>query len=235
MKRKISLFVVALLLVTMMISTFAYAATTGGMKKIDAWFGDIKLMVNGSQVQSDAQPFMYNNTTYVPLRLISEALGQKVGWDQNTYTVSVTGNTADVESLKAQIASQQQQLAEKDAKIAELEAQLEGKDEENQGDASKLEDYLDEEYSTWNDVELGFDVSGDADAFELTISVDLSEYGDEWEDIDNSDVEDLLNDIYDYVKDEYPDAEISGKLVDSDSDDTLADFELSDGTLDVNF
>ncbi|MDI6602354.1 MAG: stalk domain-containing protein [Thermoanaerobacteraceae bacterium] len=241
MKKKLTILIAALLIASTVFATAAFAATTGNFKKIDAWFGNIKIVANGKTLASDPQPFLYNNTTYVPIRLVSEATGQKVTWDQNSYSVTITGSTADVDALKAQIAQKdatiatlQRDNAAKAARIAELEAQLK-KSEEKVNAASDLEDYLDDEYSTWNRMDFSFDASGDADDLELTIEIDLSEDGTRWSGTDEDDIEDWLNDIYDYVQDEYPNADFSGEIVDSDSDDTLVEFESSGSKLKVTF
>lgn len=48
----------------------------------------VNLRINGQTV---SQPtILYNNTTYVPLRVVSESLGLPVIWDQKTKTVSVS-------------------------------------------------------------------------------------------------------------------------------------------------
>lgn len=50
----------------------------------------VNLRINGQTV---SQPtILYNNTTYVPLRVVSESLGLPVGWDQKTKTVSVSND-----------------------------------------------------------------------------------------------------------------------------------------------
>ncbi|MDD2553215.1 MAG: NPCBM/NEW2 domain-containing protein [Desulfotomaculaceae bacterium] len=49
----------------------------------------IRIFVNGQQVTSDVQPFIQDGRTMVPLRVISEALGAEVAWDQDTQTVTI--------------------------------------------------------------------------------------------------------------------------------------------------
>lgn len=41
---------------------------------------------------SDQAPFVYNGSTYVPLRYISEALGKPVNWDGSTGTIYIGGS-----------------------------------------------------------------------------------------------------------------------------------------------
>jgi serine protease Do len=49
---------------------------------------DIRIYVNGMRANGDV--IVKNNTTYVPLRTVSEALGAEVNWDGSTNSVYVT-------------------------------------------------------------------------------------------------------------------------------------------------
>lgn len=51
---------------------------------------NIKIIVNGQEIVSEVQPFLKDDRTMVPLRVISEALGATVAWDQETQTVTIT-------------------------------------------------------------------------------------------------------------------------------------------------
>lgn len=59
-------------------------------QKIDVYYRNISLYVNGAQiVPKDAkgnvvEPFIYNGTTYLPVRAVGEALGMDVQWDGKT-------------------------------------------------------------------------------------------------------------------------------------------------------
>ena len=68
---------------------FIYANSNA--KEILAHFNNIKITVNGQQIETDveAPPFIYNDRTYVPLRFVSEALGADVGWDSKTKTAII--------------------------------------------------------------------------------------------------------------------------------------------------
>lgn len=76
--KKVWLSVLATVLVCMSAGIGAYAAT------------QLTLIVNGEKVTS-AEAKLIDGTTYVPLRVVSEKLGAAVGWDGDTYTVTVTG------------------------------------------------------------------------------------------------------------------------------------------------
>lgn len=50
---------------------------------------DIKININGQDVHTDVSPIIQNERTMVPLRVISENLGVKVSWNQNTKEVTL--------------------------------------------------------------------------------------------------------------------------------------------------
>ena len=53
---------------------------------------DIKIIVKGETVKSDAQPFIENGRTYLPIRAISESMGVKVDWNAENKLVTLTSN-----------------------------------------------------------------------------------------------------------------------------------------------
>jgi hypothetical protein len=53
---------------------------------------DIKLFINGKTV--DAPVEIIEGSSYVPLRVVSEALGADVKWDGDARTISITGGAA---------------------------------------------------------------------------------------------------------------------------------------------
>lgn len=91
MKKYVIGFTTGLLVGTMTVG--AFAAT--GSQNIRATYKDIKVAVNNTVVSlKDAQgrtvePFVYNGTTYLPVRGVATALGQQVSWDASTNTVYV--------------------------------------------------------------------------------------------------------------------------------------------------
>lgn len=58
---------------------------------------DIKIEINGKSVVSDVAPFIDNNRTLVPIRVISENLGYSVNWDNQTRKVTVKNNDKSIE------------------------------------------------------------------------------------------------------------------------------------------
>ncbi|WP_281887723.1 NPCBM/NEW2 domain-containing protein [Paenibacillus sp. YYML68] len=65
----------------------AYAA---GGTQIEVFYKNLKYMIDGTEKRpSEGQGFIYDGTTYVPLRFIGEALGKEVSWDASTETIWV--------------------------------------------------------------------------------------------------------------------------------------------------
>ncbi|MBP1992631.1 phosphodiester glycosidase family protein [Paenibacillus eucommiae] len=52
-----------------------------GDKLIELWIGKTDIVVNGDRVTAEVAPRIANDMTLVPLRIISEKLGWKVGWE----------------------------------------------------------------------------------------------------------------------------------------------------------
>lgn len=74
------------------------AATKDVAKQMTAYFTSggksISLVVNGVKIDKDSNgkavtPFTVDGTTYVPARIVAEALGKEVKWDANTASVNV--------------------------------------------------------------------------------------------------------------------------------------------------
>lgn len=57
---------------------------------------DIKIVVDGQEIQTDN--FLYNDTTYVPLRAVSSALGETVEYDEVANTAYI-GERKDSETM----------------------------------------------------------------------------------------------------------------------------------------
>ncbi|MFR3786265.1 MAG: stalk domain-containing protein [Agathobaculum desmolans] len=82
----------ALALCAALTSGTAFAANTV-YRTITVQYSDIKLVVDGVKVTpKDAdgitvEPFIYNGTTYLPVRAVGNAIGKQVTWDGKSKTV----------------------------------------------------------------------------------------------------------------------------------------------------
>lgn len=84
-------FIVGFVTGAMIFSTAgAYAATNSKMIEVFYNVANIKINKTSSMpTDPDNKPFVYNGTTFVPLRYISEALNLPVQWDGATSTVNI--------------------------------------------------------------------------------------------------------------------------------------------------
>lgn len=73
---------ISVLLLLAVLGSSAYAET------IDVHFNSVNLLVNKKSIE--VPNILYNGTTYVPLRAVSETLNMNVNWYDKTRTVSVT-------------------------------------------------------------------------------------------------------------------------------------------------
>ena len=71
----------------------------GSIRGFDVWQNinvlpnTIKVVVDGKEVQADN--FLYNDTTYLPIRAVSEALGKDVQYDNQTSTATISEKKED--------------------------------------------------------------------------------------------------------------------------------------------
>lgn len=75
-------------------------AATGVIKTINASYSVNKLVVNGVDTGKGNTAFISGGTTYVPLRTVSDALGQDIKWDSQSKTIYInskggTGTTLE--------------------------------------------------------------------------------------------------------------------------------------------
>lgn len=89
------------------------AALSAGVLADDS----IKVLVNGNEVTfTEAQPFIENERTLVPMRAIYEALGARVAWEGETRTIVSYDPTSDV-SITMQIDSNKMFINEQEIEL----------------------------------------------------------------------------------------------------------------------
>jgi len=132
---------------------------------------------------------------------------------------------------------------------AEMAAILENilddlKDKENAEDVAVLTDLesdlkADDDFQSIGDVEVNdIELSGDEDAVDVEVKVNLDNDDEDWDDLDDSDIEEWLEDLVaDIQNDEdLEDTFVSGEIIDTYSDDVLVYFEKDgDEELSVDF
>lgn len=71
----------------MAVLSVGVASASGFWDTINVLRNDISVVVNGENITADN--FVYNDTTYLPLRAVSEALNQPVSYDENSNTAYI--------------------------------------------------------------------------------------------------------------------------------------------------
>jgi len=91
MKQRFQGFFIGVLL---MVFLFGISATAFAMSEtINITFRGIRIVVNNELITpmdgggNVVEPFIWNGTTYLPVRAVADALGQEVRWDDSTSTV----------------------------------------------------------------------------------------------------------------------------------------------------
>lgn len=72
-----------------MVTTSMSVIAATGVKTLQAHFSVDKLIVNGVDTGKGNSAFISNGTTYVPLRTISDTLGNEISWDSSTKTIYI--------------------------------------------------------------------------------------------------------------------------------------------------
>lgn len=80
-------FIVAFLVGVMLCS--GWTAQAVNWKSIYVSNAIKNIYINDVEVQTSKEPFVYNNTTYVPLRFVRESLGFDVQWDKSEAAVRI--------------------------------------------------------------------------------------------------------------------------------------------------
>jgi hypothetical protein len=77
--------------------TILFTSVLGAEKliSIDVLYNNIKILLYGQELDikdvngNNVEPFIYNGTTYVPIRAVSEAFGKSVTWNADTGSVEI--------------------------------------------------------------------------------------------------------------------------------------------------
>ncbi len=230
MKRKILAF-------SLMLILFCSGAVFGSSysKKITAYFYDIKVSLDGKDVAFSSEPFIYDETTYVSLRDVGEALGINVYWDNNNKTIYMHSggesynNTYDIALL-------QNQLKAKDEEIKKLKD--DDDDEDDDEDLNDVEDTLEDDYDRYTkgdeDLRFTFSLSQRSnDDILIKMYGDFDRTDDAWDDRDDSEFREFIEDICDEVRKDFKeDMEI---IVYDEDKDKAAEYtyDYSDKDLDI--
>ncbi|NLS45476.1 MAG: copper amine oxidase [Firmicutes bacterium] len=102
MKRfdKVKFFVLGMV-VMVIITAFVPAFAANTTKQISATYANIKIYVDDLLISpkdglgNSVEPFIYQGTTYLPVRAVSEALGKPILWDGKTNSIYIGKHDSD--------------------------------------------------------------------------------------------------------------------------------------------
>jgi len=113
-KCKFLAFLVSLIIFTSIFATMVQAAPI--KKTLNVWFGNIIVKYNNSDITAKVSPIMVNGRTYLPMRSMAGLFNKDIKWNQQTKTVLLSDKTdSSVSTLNSQIADLKNQLSSKDA------------------------------------------------------------------------------------------------------------------------
>ncbi len=225
------LFIVSLLV-------FAFTATAGayvGSKQTKLDYNNFKITVDGQPVNLSVgvEPFTIDSVTYIPLRIVGEALKCNVNWQGDTKTVVITsGASVQTTTLLQQVAQKDIEIQELKQQVSQLQIQL-TEEEEEKGNSNlyDLEDELLDDFDEIEDVDVDdIWLDGDEDEINVEVEVDLDDYEDEWLELTDSDIRIWVMDLVGDIQDELDrKTEVNGEIINSDNGDVLVKFS-KDGT-----
>jgi hypothetical protein len=218
LRRRLSMIVVLAFLFTMVMGLPTFAAPWTSVDKVDAYSG-VTIFYNGEELTSDKQPLIINDTTYVPLRLIMETIGNYIYWDAANYRVIMTGSSSS--ATPSEIADKDAQIAALEDKITRLENLLAAK-----GDlsdiADDLQDYFEDAGMDYfgDEIEATFSLDGDTQDIKYIIELDFrsADYYKDLSKLDQDDIKIFLDDVEEELNDlidrtDFEDADITGELL----------------------
>lgn len=222
-KKKIMSILITTMILVGSFGAFSYGNTVS--KTLEAWYGTVRIIVDGENVTNKIEPFVVDGTTYIPLRVVAETFNKNVDWNPSTSTATITDDLTQVDDYY------QTEILKRDVEIMSLRSQIERLEDEIEDiesvDLDDLEDDLNDDFDEYEDIEFDINLDGDEDEIEVEIEVDLDDYDREWNDLSERDIEDYLQDIVDEILDVYPDADIEGFIIDTDEDEELIEFSIT--------
>lgn len=247
MKKRISLLIIGILIFT---SFTAFGADKA--QKLDAWFYNIKVVINGQTLSTPLQPFIYNNNTYVPLRPIVEGMGGTPTWDDATKTITIKNTSSDevlrlkneISALNFEVNNSKAQLKTKDDKIKELEDKIkklddDDDDDDDDKDLDDLEDNLEDDYDSYSDgskkMEFSYSLSQSSKTVKVKIETNFSKSDAIWQDRSKSGFQGFIENIAEEIHDDnnFDDYDIEITVYDEDNK-KIGEYSYDEGDDDFN-
>ncbi|NLI90266.1 MAG: copper amine oxidase N-terminal domain-containing protein [Epulopiscium sp.] len=205
-------------------------------KKIDATFKNIKVFSNNQQQTMAQEPFLYNNSVYLPVRAVAELVGKNVEWVGSTNSVHISdksgGSSSTVEQLQAQLTAKEFEVARLNAELSKLKSEMEalkedGKGGQSSGNLKETLDYLEKEFGNEYSIYWDFDLTETSSRINVEVSFD-SRYDDKrWDSLSKKQRENFFEDICREIRYDFKDTPINGKVLDNRTDKEIAKFSYS--------
>lgn len=253
-KKRLSLILAVTMVFSLCILSAANADTDRVSENVQAYRG-VRVQYNGQLLTAEQQPYIINNVTYVPLRLLMNNFGKDISYDNAANKVvikdKISADAATIANLKEKIAKLEKEnstlktenasLTTKNTSLANRIAALEDDDYELTNMEDELmDDYEDagDDYFNDYDIEVDITVDGDEDDIEFEIFLDFSDSNrfDDLTDVSTTNFKSLMKAVYSDVEQliedtDYEDADITGYIIDDN------DYEVSynGSTFDNNF
>lgn len=102
MKEKLKGIAIGLLMGVLLTGGISYAASRS--ETIDVFYDNIKIFIDGEELDprdgdgEKVEPFIYNGTTYLPVRAVGQAVGKSVEWDGVEKVVYLGAKPGNVEN-----------------------------------------------------------------------------------------------------------------------------------------
>lgn len=96
MKKQWKGFLCGVIVTLLLVGSVGTAMATVGKQAVEISYNNITVTLDGEPVNlvdangNPVEPFMLNNTNYLPVRAVAQAFGLDVGWDGATNTVLLT-------------------------------------------------------------------------------------------------------------------------------------------------
>ncbi|MGB9661026.1 MAG: stalk domain-containing protein [Moorellaceae bacterium] len=232
----------ALLALVLVALAGGVAEANTGPKTLNVYYNDIKLNVDGVAIKTlpAQEPFIVDGVTFVPVRIIAEALNFNVDWQPDTRSVVITSKTpSEVTNLIQLVQKKDEEIQSLKQQIEQLKQQLEATQGTSTSTSiSSLRTALKDKYDSIGDVDIdSLDLQGDKDSVTVKIWVDLDEYEDEWADLSNSEIKSWLTSLVKYIQNKLSNStNITGRIINSDNDDVLIKFtKKGTGSLSVSY
>lgn len=117
-------------------------------------YNNIKVMVDGKELQTSKEPFTYDGTTYLPIRAVAEAVGMDVTWDSATKTAILSSKPDVAEVVEAEELAKEEPVEEE--KKSERIGKILSKNEVNAGSARIIFKGAEEVNDLFGGIQLNF-------------------------------------------------------------------------------